>query len=145
MELIIGVACQGYGLVDPWLDGALRFGGGYSNWLPAKNDDMTAVLNLVKGYSSAVAKINAASGSPATCVFVPPRQMGDGCGYVAPRKKGVGERNCIVESNRDGKVQNDVADMLGYALACLGGGVLLEGGCHVRVQIAGFCNLKEQQ
>eukprot|EP00884_Botryococcus_braunii_P022962 jgi/Botrbrau1/934/Bobra.0167s0045.1 len=74
---------QGYGLVDPWLDGALRFGGGYSNWLPAKNDDMSAVLALVKGYSSAVAKLNAASGSPATCVFVPPRQMGDGCGGIS--------------------------------------------------------------
>jgi hypothetical protein len=71
--------------VDPWLDGALRFGGGYSNWLPAKDDDMSAVLDLVRGYSSAIAKLNAASGSPATCVFVPPRQMGDGCGCALPR------------------------------------------------------------
>lgn len=71
---------KGYGLVDPWLDGALRFGGGYSNWLPAASDAVTEVLDLVRGYATAVAALNAASGSPATCVYVPPRQMGDGCG-----------------------------------------------------------------
>ncbi len=31
---------QGFADVDPWLDGTLRFGGGYSTWSPPSNAQM---------------------------------------------------------------------------------------------------------
>ena len=38
------VACvQGFADVDPWLDGTLRFGGGYSTWSPPANSQMAEV------------------------------------------------------------------------------------------------------
>jgi hypothetical protein len=43
------------------------------------------VFQYVKDYASAVGAINAASGSPDTCVFVPPPQQGLGCKCARPR------------------------------------------------------------
>lgn len=43
------------------------------------------VLQYVKDYAAAVGAINAASGSPDTCVFVPPPQQGLGCKCVGSR------------------------------------------------------------
>ena len=31
--ILVGTALQEYAPTDPWLDGILRFGGGYSNWM----------------------------------------------------------------------------------------------------------------
>lgn len=72
--------------MDPYLDGILRFGGGYSNMLGATGDNSAfhpeqrqAIFDDVKSYASAVAEINANSASTNTCVFVPPPAQGVGC------------------------------------------------------------------
>ncbi|CAK0785155.1 hypothetical protein CVIRNUC_008361 [Coccomyxa viridis] len=74
--------------LDPYLDGILRFGGGYSNMLGATGQSDTAsfhpeqrneVFDYVRSYAKAVDAINAASQGTATCVFVPPPQAGLGC------------------------------------------------------------------
>ena len=38
-----GVRVQGFADVDPWLDGTLRFGGGYSTWSPPSSPVMAEV------------------------------------------------------------------------------------------------------
>ncbi len=68
--------------MDPWLDGILRFGGGYSNWLANDTSQRGQVFTYVKNYASAVEQLNAGSGAPSTCVFVPPPQQGLGCKCV---------------------------------------------------------------
>ena len=79
---------QDYEPLDPYLDGILRFGGGYSNMLGATGQTNIAsfhpeqrnqVFDLVRSYAKAVDDINAASAGPKTCVFVPPPQAGLGC------------------------------------------------------------------
>ena len=75
---------QGYSLVDPWMDGQLRFGGGYSNWVNTTDADRLAILDLVKGYAGSVAAINTKSAGTDTCVWYPPPKMGQGCKYPPP-------------------------------------------------------------
>ena len=70
---------QGYSLVDPWLDGQLRFGGGYSNWLNTTDPDRLAILDMASSYASSVAKINNASQGTDTCVYYAPPALGQGC------------------------------------------------------------------
>ncbi|KAK9811999.1 hypothetical protein WJX73_007485 [Symbiochloris irregularis] len=65
--------------IDPWLDGVLRYGGGYSNWLPADDSARSEIFNLVTNYSSSVARINKDSAGTGTCVWAPPPKMGLGC------------------------------------------------------------------
>ena len=73
---------QEYAALDPWLDGQLRFGGGYSNWMPAASSEMSQIFDLAKTYASSVAAINAANGGESTCVWNPIPQMGRGCKYA---------------------------------------------------------------
>ena len=61
------------------MDGQLRFGGGYSNWVNTTDADRLAILDLVKGYSGSVAAINKKSAGTDTCVWYPPPKMGQGC------------------------------------------------------------------
>ena len=63
------------------MDGQLRFGGGYSNWVNTTDADRVAIIDLIKGYSGSVAAINTKSAGADTCVFVPPPKMGQGCKY----------------------------------------------------------------
>ena len=79
---------QDYEPLDPYLDGSLRFGGGYSNMLGATPQTDVAsfhpearnqVFDYIRSYAQAVDAINAASAGPDTCVFVPPPQAGLGC------------------------------------------------------------------
>ena len=71
---------QAFAPIDPWLDGVLRYGGGYSNWLPVGgNSDRQDLVDLITGYSSAVADINKESAGAGTCVWSPPPRMGLGC------------------------------------------------------------------
>ena len=79
---------KAYEPLDPYLDGILRFGGGYSNMLGATGQSDIAsfhpeqrneVFDYVRTYAKAVDAINAASQGTATCVFVPPPQAGLGC------------------------------------------------------------------
>ncbi len=73
---------QEYAPLDPYLDGILRFGGGYSNMLgsnASNSDQRNEVFTLMRNYAKAVADINAKSGGKDTCVFVPPPQQGQGC------------------------------------------------------------------
>ena len=79
---------KAYEPLDPYLDGILRFGGGYSNMLGATGQSDIAsfhpeqrneVFDYVRSYAKAVDAINAASQGTATCVFVPPPQAGLGC------------------------------------------------------------------
>lgn len=76
---MLPLVVQAFAPIDPWLDGVLRFGGGYSNWLPAGSSDREAVLDLVTGYASAVSDINKQSAGTGTCVWSPPPKMGLGC------------------------------------------------------------------
>ena len=86
------MAPQDYEPLDAYLDGQLRFGGGYSNMLGATGQAMTAasfhpqernqVFDYVRSYAQAVDAINAASAGQDTCVFVPPPQAGLGCKCV---------------------------------------------------------------
>ena len=39
-------SAQGFADVDPWLDGTLRFGGGYSTWSPPSSPVMAEVRQL---------------------------------------------------------------------------------------------------
>jgi len=82
------VASQDYEPLDPYLDGQLRFGGGYSNMLGATGqsniasfhpEDRNQVFDDIRSYAKAVDAINAQSAGPNTCVFVPPPQAGLGC------------------------------------------------------------------
>ena len=75
---------QAYAPVDPWLDGILRFGGGYSNWLSNSTGQRGAVFDYVRNFSSAVEGLNAASvnSNLSSCVYVPPPQQGLGCKCV---------------------------------------------------------------
>ena len=83
-------AClQGYEPLDPWLDGVLRFGGGYSNMLGATSnvssfhpEQREDVFNDIRNYAKAVADINANSSGTDTCVFIPKPAQGVGCKYV---------------------------------------------------------------
>ena len=43
---VLGSA-QGFADVDPWLDGTLRFGGGYSTWSPPSSPVMAEVCHLI--------------------------------------------------------------------------------------------------
>lgn len=73
---------QEYSPLDPYLDGILRFGGGYSNMLYANTTNpgqRNQVISYIKDYASAVETINANSSGTSTCVFVPPPQQGLGC------------------------------------------------------------------
>jgi hypothetical protein len=76
------VFLQEYAPLDPYLDGILRFGGGYSNMLGANvsgTDQRDQVFQDIKNYASAVEAINANSSGTSTCVYVPPPQQGLGC------------------------------------------------------------------
>ena len=86
----IALLSQDYEPLDPYLDGILRFGGGYSNMLGATGQSNIAsfhpeqrneVFNYIRSYAQQVDAINAASaaGGNKTCVFVPPPQAGLGC------------------------------------------------------------------
>lgn len=78
---------QEYAPLDPYLDGILRFGGGYSNMLgsnASNTDQRNQVFDQMRKYAAAVANINAKSAGPDTCVFVPPPQQGLGCKYGRP-------------------------------------------------------------
>lgn len=71
---------QAFEPVDPWLDGVLRYGGGYSNWLPASsNPDRQELTELIQSYAKGVAEINEKSAGTDTCVWSPPPKMGLGC------------------------------------------------------------------
>ena len=83
---------QGYSLVDPWMDGQLRFGGGYSNWVNTTDPDRLAILDLVKGYSGSVAAINTKSAGTDTCVWYAPPKMGQGCKCVPPPSRSTTSR-----------------------------------------------------
>lgn len=77
---------QEYAPLDPYLDGILRFGGGYSNMLgsnASNPEQRNEVFDAMRNYSAAVAAINAKSAGKDTCVFVPPPQQGLGCKWVA--------------------------------------------------------------
>ena len=39
-------SAQGFADVDPWLDGTLRFGGGYSTWSPPSSPVMAEVRQM---------------------------------------------------------------------------------------------------
>ena len=74
---------QGYEPLDPWLDGILRFGGGYSNMLGATSNSSAFhpeqredVFDDVRSYAKAVADINANSSGTDTCVFIPKARTG---------------------------------------------------------------------
>ena len=84
---VIGILCmQGYAPLDPYLDGILRFGGGYSNMLGASGnnsawhqDQRDAIFSDIRNYASEVAKINANNSGTDTCFFVPKPAAGLGC------------------------------------------------------------------
>ncbi|KAK9917541.1 hypothetical protein WJX75_005540 [Coccomyxa subellipsoidea] len=76
------LAHKEYAPLDPYLDGILRFGGGYSNMLgsnASNPEQRNEVFDAMRNYSAAVAAINAKSAGKDTCVFVPPPQQGLGC------------------------------------------------------------------
>ncbi len=80
----VGVFLQDYAPLDPYLDGILRFGGGYSNMLgsnASNAEQRNAVFDEIRNYASAVAAINQKTAGKDTCVFVPPPQQGLGCKY----------------------------------------------------------------
>ncbi|CAL8463261.1 g2795 [Coccomyxa elongata] len=76
------LAHKDYAPLDPYLDGILRFGGGYSNMLgsnASNAEQRNVVFNEIRNYASAVAAINQKTAGKDTCVFVPPPQQGLGC------------------------------------------------------------------
>ena len=80
--ILVGTAIlQEYAPTDPWLDGILRFGGGYSNWLSNSTGARGEVFKYVKDFSSAVAELNTGSlnSNLSSCVYVPPPEQGLGC------------------------------------------------------------------
>ena len=77
---------QAYEPLDPYLDGILRFGGGYSNMLGATGENAAFhpeqrdnIFDDIRSYAKSVAEINAKSAGTDTCVFVPKPAQGLGC------------------------------------------------------------------
>jgi hypothetical protein len=56
-----------------------EYGGGYGNFVPPPSAAAAAVQSLIRGHAATVAAINAASASPSTCVWAPPKPAGAGC------------------------------------------------------------------
>ncbi len=86
-RVLISLTCvQDYEPLDPYLDGILRFGGGYSNMLGAKGENSAFhpeqrddIFDDIRSYAKAVTDINAKSASTDTCVFIPKPAQGIGC------------------------------------------------------------------
>jgi hypothetical protein len=61
-----------------------EYGGAYGNFVPPSSTEAASVQKLIQAHAATLASLNAASAGADTCVWVPPRPAGDGCGGLVP-------------------------------------------------------------
>ena len=124
--MVLFAVSKAYEPLDPYLDGILRFGGGYSNMLGATGQSDTAsfhpeqrneVFDYVRSYAKAVDAINAASQGTATCVFVPPPQAGLGCKQAPDQSHEFLSESNLIHYGRYTACQADVLILTGNELS----------------------------